>query len=94
MDMVRPAPGNGVITRNVGGELVLVPTRAGVADFKNIYILSRVGAFLWQHLDGRRDRDELCRLIRERYAVPPERDVGADIDTFLGELGRRGLLAA
>jgi hypothetical protein len=88
----RPTPSPGVIARNVGGETVLVPTRADVADFKHIFILSRVGAFLWQQLDGQRDRDELCRMVRERYAVPAERDIAADVDLFLGELDRRGLL--
>jgi hypothetical protein len=89
-----PAPAPGVIARHVGGETVLVPTRIDVADFKNVFLLSKVGAFLWQQLDGTRDRDELCRLVRDRYAVPPDRDVGADVDTFLGELARRGLLGS
>jgi hypothetical protein len=89
-----PAPAPGIIARHVGGETVLVPTRVEVADFKNVYLLSKVGAFLWQQLDGTRDRDELCRLVRDRYAVPGDRDVGADVDTFLAELTRRGLLAS
>ncbi len=92
MGQVRPRPAVGVVTRNVGGETVLVPTRAHVADFSNVFILSRVGSFLWQHLDGQRDRDELCRLVQERYAVPPDRDVATDIDTFLSALEGRGLL--
>jgi hypothetical protein len=88
-----PAPAPGVIARHVAGETVLVPTRIDIADFNNVYVLSRVGAFLWQQLDGQRDRAELCRLVHERYNVPAERDVGADVDGFLAELGRRGLLA-
>jgi hypothetical protein len=84
----------GVIARNVGGETVLVPTRADVAQFKSVFLLSRVGAFLWQQLDGTQDRDELCRLLRGRYDVPTERDVGADVDAFLAELSRRGLVTS
>jgi hypothetical protein len=94
MSTERPAPAPGVIARHVGGETVLVPTRLDVVDFKSVFLLSKVGAFLWQHLDGARDRDELCRLVRDRYAVPPDRDVIADVATFLGELARRGLLAS
>ncbi len=84
----------GVVARNVGGETVLVPTRADLASFDRIYVLSRVGAFLWPLLDGTRDRDELCRLVRERYDVPAGVDVAKDVDTFLGELSRRGLITS
>lgn len=91
---VRPAPAAGVVARNVEGEIVLVPTRVDVAQFHSIFLLSKVGAFLWERLDGQRDRDELCRMVRERYEVPAERDVGADVDGFLVELARRGLLAS
>ena len=84
----------GVVARHVGGETVLVPTRAEVASFDRIFVLSRVGAFLWPLLDGTRDREELCRLVRERYAVPADADVASDVDRFLAELARRGLVAA
>lgn len=82
----------GVVARNVGGETVLVPTRADVASFDRIFVLSRVGAFLWPLLDGTRDREELCRLVRERYAVPAGADVATDVDRFLSELASRGLV--
>jgi len=82
----------GVVARNVGGETVLVPTRADVASFDRIFLLSKVGAFLWPLLDGTRDRDELCRLVRERYAVPSSADVARDVDAFLVELDQRGLI--
>ncbi len=45
-------------------------------------------AFLWLLLDGSRDRDELCRLVRERYEVLAKVDVGKDVDAFLAELDR------
>ncbi|HWE30729.1 MAG TPA: PqqD family protein [Polyangia bacterium] len=84
----------GVVARNIGGETVLVPTRADVARFDRIYLLSRVGGFLWPLIDGTRDRDELCRLARDRFDVPPGVDVGKDVDAFLAELTRRGLLTS
>ncbi len=80
------------MARNVGGETVLVPVKVGVADFENVYLLSQVGAFLWEHLDGTRDCDQLCKLITDRFRVPEGRNVAADVDTFLGELARRGLV--
>lgn len=92
--MMRPTSAPGVVARKVGGETVLVPTRADVASFDRIFILSRVGGFLWPLLDGTRDRDELCRLVRDRYEVAADADVARDVDAFLGELERRGLLAS
>ena len=87
---VRTAPG--VIARSVGGETVLVPTRVDVARFDRIFLLSKVGAFLWPLIDGSRDRDELCRLVRERFEVAAGVDVAKDVDAFLAELDVRGLL--
>ena len=94
MSPARPSTAPGVVARNVGGEVVLVPTRNDIASFDRIFLLSRVGAFLWPLLDGTRDRDELCRLVRERYDVPADRDVGGDVDTVLAGLAERRLLAA
>jgi hypothetical protein len=91
--MMSPArTADGVVARNVGGEIVLVPTHANIASFDRIYVLSRVGAFLWPLLDGTRNRDELCRLVRERYNVPAGVDVAKDVDAFLDDLTLRGLV--
>jgi Coenzyme PQQ synthesis protein D (PqqD) len=92
MSVARPSTAPGVVARTVGSETVLVPTHADVANFDRIYILSRVGAFLWPLLDGTRDRDELCSLVRERYEVAAEADVARDVGQFLDELQRRGLI--
>jgi coenzyme PQQ synthesis protein D (PqqD) len=94
MSPARPSMAPGVVARNVGGEVVLVPTRADIASFDRIFLLSRVGAFLWPLLDGTRDRDELCRLVRERFDVAAGVDIDKDVDAFVAELERRRLVAA
>ena len=94
MPSARPSTAPGVVARKVGGEIVLVPTRADVASFDRIFLLSRVGAYLWPLLDGTRDRDQLCELVRAHYAVPSEVDVSRDVDAFLDALTTRGLLSS
>ncbi|MCU1277533.1 MAG: hypothetical protein JWM53_1079 [bacterium] len=94
MTSARPATAPGVVARKVGGEVVLVPTRTDVTRFDRIFLLSRVGAYLWPLLDGTRDREALCGLVREHYAVPAEVDVGRDVDAFLAALTTRGLLSS
>jgi hypothetical protein len=92
MGLARPQAAKGIVARNVGGETVLVPIRVGVASFDSVYLLSAVGAYLWPYLDGTRDREQLCDLVTQKFRVPEGRNVAADIDTFLGELARRGLV--
>ena len=94
MSSARPATAPGVVARNVGGEVVLVPTHADIKSFDRIFLLSRVGAFLWPLLDGTRGRDELCRLVRERYEIPAGVDIDRDVDAFIAELDSRGLLSS
>jgi hypothetical protein len=84
----------GVVARQVAGETVLVPVRAGVAMCDQIYLLNRVGALLWAQLDGTRTTGELAGMVREQFEVPKGRDVEGEIDRFLAELERRGLLDA
>ena len=88
---VLPLAAKGVVSRTVGGETVLVPVKSTIADFQRIFLLNKVAAFLWKNLDGVRDRDALLQLVRERFAVPDDRDVGADVDHFLAQLVERRL---
>ncbi len=88
---MRPVAGKGFVARPQGRETVLVPVRSSVADFERVFLLNRVAGFLWQQLDGTRDRDALVALVREKFAVPDGHDVGADVDRFLREALERGL---
>src|SRR5438132_10302122 len=87
-----PLIAGGVVSRTLGGETILVPVATGIAKFKNIYLLNKVASFIWQSLDGKRGKAELCALVRDQFAVPDGHDVGADVDRFLEELRRRELV--
>lgn len=82
-----------VIARQVAGETLLVPARPGAADFSRIFLLNKVGAFLWQKLAQPRKKSELATLVRDEFAVAPEHDVDADIDKYLAMLTERGLVS-
>ena len=81
-----------VIARQVAGETLLVPTRPGAADFDRIFLLNRVGAFVWQQLSTPRHRDELIDLVKQEFEAAPDHDIASDVDKFLAELDHRGLL--
>jgi hypothetical protein len=87
-----PIAAKQVIARTVAGETLLVPVGRKAASLQHIFLLNKVGSFLWSALDGQRTRDDLCGLLRSRFAVPSDRDVGADVDRFVAALSARGLV--
>jgi hypothetical protein len=86
-----PVAARQVVARTIAGETLLVPVGARAVAMDRIFLLNKVGSFLWNQLDGQRGREELCALVRSRFAVPEGRDLGADVDRFLDELRARGL---
>ncbi len=93
MDSSAPLVVKQVVTRTIGGEVLLVPIGRDAVNMDRLFVLNRVGAFVWQHLDGARTRNDLCALVRAQFAAD-ERAVEADVDHFLSELLQRGLVAA
>lgn len=80
-----------VVTRRIAGEALLVPIRKRLADLDCVYVLHGIGEFLWERLDGTRTRDDLVRDVVGRFAVDAQ-EASADIDAFLGELAKAGLV--
>ena len=69
------------------GEMVVVK-----ADEAMLRTLNPVGSFVFERLDGQTSREQLILALTEHFAVSPE-NAAADLDRFLADLGRRGLLA-
>lgn len=85
------APHEDLVTRDIGGEIIIVPVRGCVGDLDGAYTLSDVGGAIWRRLDGRRTVGALAAAVAEEYDVTPaeaERDVAA----FLAALARAGLV--
>jgi hypothetical protein len=80
-----------VVGRRIGDEYVLVPLVGRGADLDSILNLNKVGAFIWEQLDGRRNGSEVVEALVERFEVErPEAE--KDYLDFLTTL--RGLKAA
>ncbi len=85
------APHEELVTRDIGGEIIIVPIRGCVGDLDGAYTLNDAGGAIWRSLDGRRSVGALAAAVAEEYDVTPaeaERDVAA----FLAELARAGLV--
>ena len=80
-----------VVGRRIGDEFVLVPLAGRGADIDSILNLNRIGAFIWEQLDGTRSGAEVVEALVERFEVD-RRTAAKDYLDFLTQL--RGLKAA
>ena len=83
--------GRDLVTRNVGGETIVVPIKNKVGDLNSIFTLNEIGTMIWGLIDGKRSVTEIARAICRTYEVKPE---VAEKDTleFLNTLKEAGLL--
>ena len=79
------------LMQNVAGEYLLVPLGSQVLDMNGILTLNPVAACLWELLAQDSSVDELAAAVSERFDVESDRAL-ADVQTFLDEMVRRGLL--
>ena len=71
------------VFRKIGNETILVPIKNNVGDMGCIYTLNEVGAFIWEHLDGKNRPLDVRNLILEEFEVPSEQaeeDLGELVD--------------
>ncbi len=74
-----------VVGRRIADEFLLVPLAGRGADVDALYNLNRVGAFIWERLDGRADGHALVDALVERFEVAAEQ-AAADYVAFVTQL--------
>jgi hypothetical protein len=58
-----------VVGRRMGDELVLVPLAGRGADIDSILNLNKVGAFIWEQLDGNRSGAAVVDALVDHFEV-------------------------
>ncbi|MCX7706803.1 MAG: PqqD family protein [Anaerolineae bacterium] len=81
-----PVHAPGVISRLMDGEAVLVHPAQG-----KVRVLNRVGARIWELVDGSRDLAAVAEAIAAEYDISPER-AQADVSAFCEDLVSRGVM--
>jgi len=74
-----------IVTRKTGNEFILVPVRDNIADMDSVYTLNETGAFIWEHIDGKRNLEEIIRYLTEEYNVDIP-TASEDVFTFVNNL--------
>jgi len=76
---------DGIVSRKIGEECILVPIRQGVGDLESIYTLNETAARIWDLLDGTAKGAEIKNKIVEEFDVTPE-EAEKDLVHHLKEL--------
>jgi hypothetical protein len=74
-----------VVGRRISSEYVLVPIVGHGAELDAIYNLNRVGAYIWERLDGSTDGATIVRALVDAFEVEAER-AAADYREFIRKL--------
>ena len=79
------------LLQNVGGQDLLVPLGAKVMDMNSLITLNATGRRVWELLAEDRSLEYLVAEVVKQFDVDLER-ARADVQAFLDDLGRLGLL--
>ena len=79
------------VTREIGGETLIVPVTGHVMDLESIYLLNPVGSRIWELLRSPNTAAQIAEIVAGEFAVSPQ-EAAADTTEFLDSLSARGLI--
>lgn len=74
-----------IVTRKTGNEYVLVPIANNIADMNSVYTLNETGAFIWEHLDGKKNLREIVDSLIEEYDIDYD-SASKDMSEFIDNM--------
>jgi len=74
-----------IVTRKTGNEYVLVPISNNIADMNSVYTLNETGAFLWEHIDGKRTVEEIINALIKEYDIDKQ-NAESDVLDFIDNM--------
>ena len=76
-----------VVTRKTGNEYVLVPVTNNIADMNSVYTLNETGAFIWEHINGKRCVEEIIIALTGEYDIDNE-TASKDVSSFIENMSK------
>lgn len=80
-----------LIKRDIAGEVFLVPVGKSMYDSNGLFILTELGAFIWDLLPNAADEDAIVAAVLNDYEID-EATARADIRAFLHKLQKLDIL--
>jgi len=87
-DTVRFIRNREVVSRQIEGELIIVPIRHGVGDLNSLYTLNQVGLVLWDFMQEEHTVPEMMNRVCDEFevtAAQAQDDIRAFLDSLLEE---------
>jgi hypothetical protein len=79
------------VSREIGGEAVVIPICRGVGDMEAVYTFNSLGSELWKLLEHSCTEEELVIWVTANYEVTTEQ-ARTDVMAFLDDLQQVGLV--
>jgi hypothetical protein len=79
------------VTRQIGGETLVVPVAGHVMDLESIYVLNPVASRIWELLRSPTTADRIAEIVANEFEVSLQR-AAEDVVEFLDALRARGLI--
>lgn len=80
-----------VVARKIADEVVLVPICDNLRRVPHVYTMNRVGARVWELIDGTRTLDGIAEVLVQEYEVDLPQ-AKADVASFLKDLKTAGAI--
>jgi len=82
-----------IVSRDIAGEMILVPIRQKAGDLESVYTLNTTASFVWERLDGERTLAEIKGELLERFEVD-EDEAERDMVELVAQLESIGAIQA
>lgn len=80
-----------LLKREIAGESFLVPLGKTVYDANGLFVLTELGAFIWDLLPEAENEEEILKRILEEYEVDAD-TAKKDLEEFLNKLRTMGII--
>ena len=76
-----------IVTRKTGNEYVLVPITNNIADMNSVYTLNETGAFIWEHINGKRSVEKIIDAVTTEYDIN-KTTAAEDVFSFIENMSK------
>jgi hypothetical protein len=80
-----------LLKREIAGDSFLIPVGKSVYDTNGMFVLTELGAFIWDLLPQVKDAEDILEKVLAEYEVD-EATARTDVETFLQKLRDMGIL--